>query len=689
MAKNKRKTPPPDHQRKAEPDHSQEPTPDAGVIIRAFAASGDDAIRRLRAEDEEAGAPARYEVRLTTADPVHIGPDYHETLGHEAGEVRMDWLNSGNAPLLWMHRHEEQLGVIEGAAVREGSIFITLRFGPSPLAQEKQRDVEADILRNVSVGFRIHGWRFEEETDEGDFYRVTDWEPKEASFVTVPADPNTGLGRSASEKCHLQEIEQFRTERTNNITTSTMAKPGDNNQAPEGATLPEGAQRSAGTVTIEREPAPDNRRAIQDAVAQDRDRQRKLRDIGDRWNFSDEAERACDEGTSIADFNSMVLEKGQTRSLGTSTDEIGLSPKEKKRYSIANVVRALTTGNTRAAEFELDVSDTLKEAQGRSNDRFALPTDVLMRGWVPQDSGLRSMMYGERALVGVTAGNAEAADLVETELRDSMFIESLREHGVLLSQGVTVLPGLVGEVDIPRELTNPEFYWVAEDVEPTDGDYTLDNVQLRFKTVAGRISFTRQAGKTSTPGIEGLLTNSIRKGVANAVENALINGTGASGQPTGILATSGIGSVTTSGTLTRDLLLSFEQALGDANADTSNSIGLTNTRGKAVMLTTKTDTGSGLFVGTRTSNSENAVDTDIGRFHISNLVPRNLGAGTDKSAIIYGNAAGLNVGMWGGVEMMRDVSTKAATGGVVLRVFQDLDCVVSRPAEWAVATDLT
>jgi len=666
---------------------TKEPEADGGVIVRAFA-GGQDAVTRLRSEESDGAeeAPARYEVRLTTDAAVNIFADYHETLGHDRGEVRMDWLQSGNAPLLWMHRHDQQLGVIEGAEIRDGSVYVTVRFGPSPLAQEKRADVEAGILRNVSVGFRIHQWRFEGETEDGEHYRVSDWEPKEASFVTVPADPNTGFGRSASEKCHLQEIEQFRDKRNNETTTtSIMAKEADISNAQDSSTHTSNSGGERSTIVVEREA--DNTRAINDAVSADRERQRKIRDIGSQWNFSEEAERACDDGTSIADFNAMVLEKGQTRSLGTTTEDIGLSQKERKRYNLANVVQALITGSTRGAEHEFEVSDAIKESQGRSNDRVAIPTDVLLRGWIPQDAATRSALYGERATVGVGVGNSEAADIVATELRDDMFIESLREEAVVLGMGVTVLPGLVGNVEIPRELTNPAFYWVAEDAEPTEGDYTLDKISLSYKTVAGRIPFTRQAGKTTTPGIEGLLTRSIRKGLAIAIDQTLINGPGSGGEPEGILNASGIGSVTTSGTLTREHLFDLEEDLANANASTSGAQGLTNTHGKRVLLTTKTDAGSGLFVGSRGDNG--SVDTDVGNFKISNNVPNNLGVGTDKTAIIYGNFSSLHVGMWGGVELIRDTATKVATGGVVLRVFQDLDCVVGQAANFSAITDLT
>lgn len=664
----------------------QPPADPSQVLTRAFRADP-ESIRRVRAEGENDDAPARYEFRLTTDDAVNLYADVHETLDHSADAVRMGWMQSGSAPVLWMHDHTQQLGVIESAEIRDGSIWPTVRLGNSGLAKEKRQDIDDGILRNVSVGFRIHGWEHEREDETGDYYRVTDWEPLEASLVTVPADRGTGFGRSAGEKCRLSEIEQARKSRaqSNNNQSNTMPETTEPDAPATQNTEPTAQRQRSVEITNE---AP-SQRAIEDAVAADRQRQAQIRRVGREWGFASDAERACEDGTSVADFNAEVLNKAQKRTPGTTSEEIGLSKKEKKRYSFTNVFEALATGDSRRAEYEFEVSEALKEHQGRSNDRVAIPTDFLLRGWIPRDPAIRSLLYGERALVGVGVGNSEAAELVDTELASEMFIESLREQTVLMQLGPTMLPGLVGNVQIPRELTNPAFEFVAEDAEPTDGNYTMDNVTLTFGTVASRISFTRQAGKTSTPGLEGLLTRSIRRGLGIAIESNAINGDGAGNNPTGILNTSGIGSVTSGGTITHGNLLELEEDLGTANADTGMSVGLTNSHGKKLLLETKKDAGSGLFLGTRAGDGINAVDTDIGRIYVTNNVPANLGVGTDKTGLIYGNISSLLIGMWGGVEMIRDTATKVATGGVVLRIFQDLDINVARPAEFSAIQDLT
>lgn len=660
-------------------------TAEGRVFFRALT----DAQIRQRADVPEGNV---YTVRLTTDDPVEIWPGVREILGHEPGEVRMDWLASGNAPCLWMHdRKDGHIGVIESAEIRAGGIFMTVRLGDNELAMAKRGDIASGILRNTSVGFRIYGEERVESTETHDTWRVNDWEPIEGSFVSVPADLGAGFGRDA--KSYLTEAKRAALDtRSTDQPTPTMPAA---TEAPAKQTQTQDPVR---TVEVVKEPDPaEVQRMADQKVQAELDRRDKIRATGEKLGMQELAEKAIDQRTSIEDFNAQVLATFDKRTGGVTTTEANLTEKEKKRYSIFNVMDALASGNPDVAAFEREVSQEIKRRQGRENenDRFAIPMDVCVRDIV-RDNAMRAMAQGrlghaERALLSVDAvGNQEVAKIVDNELLDEMFIESLREDTVFLARGVTVLGGLRGDVTIPIELTNPSMYWVGEDVEPTEGDYTLSTLGLEFKTVGGRVPFTRKAFKQSTPQIENLLTRSMREGVRIALDTAAINGAGSATVPEGVLQASGIGSVTSGGTLTYSHLLQLEEALGDANANTARAIGMTNTHGKRLLLQTfKNGVGGETALGSRVSGDVNALDTDIGRFFIGNTVPRNLGVGTDKTAMIYGNPAAYFIAMWGGLELGIDLATKVATGGRVVRVFQDVDGRVMQAANFAAIVDLT
>jgi len=113
-----------------------------------------------------------------------------EVLVHDPGAVD---LTRAPLPLIVGHDPSElPVGIVEGLRVEGGRLRGSLRFGKSSRAQEVFADVKAGILRNLSVGYLVQAT----ERGQGDSYRVTRWQPYEASLVACPADPSVGIGRS-------------------------------------------------------------------------------------------------------------------------------------------------------------------------------------------------------------------------------------------------------------------------------------------------------------------------------------------------------------------------------------------------------------------------------------------------------------------------------------------------------------
>lgn len=627
-------------------------------------------IEKIERKREDEDSPEKFTFRLSSEVPVEFYANEFEVLDHSPKSVRMDWINSGNAPALWMHDRKSPVGIIESARLTNKSLEVTVRFGSSELAASTKKDVEAGIIKNVSVGYRIHSWSLESSDDGVDTYRVTDWEPQEGSFVTIPADKTVGVGRSDSLRALLSESNG--TEEEENL-RSQSTKP----------------KAMPATITKEDPPKIDEGKARSEGAQQERERASGINQIADRtkgYDLEKLRSEALENGTSIDSFRSAVLDEIQRQTPKLNQGDMGVSQKDAKRYSISKVMEGLRSGNlAQVAPHELEVSEELKKRTGKGGDTIAIPIDVALRGWIPKNSRAleawgSTMGLSKRDLQSVTGtGNGTVSNIVDNELLDEMFVFSLREESAILDAGVTMIPGLVGDAEIPVELLNPEFFWVGEDEEPTEGNYGLGRVGLNFHTLAGQIPFSRQSGKQSVPGIESLLIQSCRKGAALGLAKALYSGTGVGEVPRGILATPGIGDVVAGGAYSRDVLIDLEVALGSSNV-MGESMSFTNTVSAGGFAKTPVSADSDRFVGKYARGQRKLLETEIGDVHIDNLVPNNT--------IIHGVPSSLVVGMWGTLELGVDTATKAATGGKVIRVFLDADTVIPQPANWAVCDDL-
>lgn len=119
-----------------------------------------------------------------------------EILDHSPESVRMDFLNSGRAPLLQFHDHQAVIGVIETASIHNGIGVANVRFGRTGTASDALQNVDDGIAVNTSVGYHVHAMRLDSEVNGEPVYRIVDWEPLEISQVAVPADPFVGFGRA-------------------------------------------------------------------------------------------------------------------------------------------------------------------------------------------------------------------------------------------------------------------------------------------------------------------------------------------------------------------------------------------------------------------------------------------------------------------------------------------------------------
>lgn len=563
-----------------------------------------------------------------------------EILDHSPQSIRLGRLTSGG-PLLMDHDARDQVGVIESVSIdgdRRGRAVV--RFGKSARADEVFNDVLDGIRSNVSVGYVIHSAQLVEKGEEIDTFRVDDWEPHEISLVSVPADSSVGVGRSAEEVSPVIQIQEKR-----QMSVETTRE----------NTVDEAAIRAA---------------AAQDANAAALKRINDIEAIGRQMHYYDGNKHAADfirAGKSAEEFTAFMLKQAETKPLPTA--DIGMSKKEAQSFSFVRAISALSaTGADRerlmkAAAFEMECSNAVAEKMGKESRGMFVPNEVQQRD--------------------LTVGTATAGgNLVATDLLAGSFIDMLRNRMALAGMGATMLTGLNGNIAIPRQTGGATAYWVAESGAPTESQAAFDQVPMSPKTVGAFSDISRKLLLQSSIGIEQFVRSDLARVLGLEIDRVGVNGSGASNQPTGILNTSGIGSVAggTNGLApTWDHIVDLETAVAVANADIASLGYLTNAKVRGKLKKTFVDgPGSGERVWQRGADPLNGYMAAV-----SNQVPSNLTKGTSTgvcSAILFGNFSDLIMGFWGVLDLMVDPYSNSTSGTVRVVALQDVD-VAARHAE--------
>lgn len=134
---------------------------------------------------------------------------YREVLSMAPAHVRLERLNAG-APVLDSHSAfavNDILGtVVPGTArIEKAKGIATVRFSKRKAVEPIWQDVTDGILRNVSIGYRVHKFIEEQSKNEEIPTRTAvDWEPFEISMVPMPADVGAKVrGDEATNSCVL------------------------------------------------------------------------------------------------------------------------------------------------------------------------------------------------------------------------------------------------------------------------------------------------------------------------------------------------------------------------------------------------------------------------------------------------------------------------------------------------------
>ena len=626
--------------------------------------------------DEEART---VEFPFSSEMPVDRGYLGREVLDHRAESVDLSRLKDAG-PLLFNHDRDKPIGVVEDAYLKNKRGYVKVRFSDNPFPSEVFNDVKSGILRGVSTGYAVNKTE-EESSEDGDSnqYRVVAWQPLEVSICSLAADPSVGVGRGAITTQQKETSNICKEQREDAVTATPVAphKPNPPVKTVDMSATPESIE----VVRAETEKS---------VLSKERARVASIRELCATHKLPELAKTAEDNGMSIEETRAKALDAISKKPVET-VSPVELDQKQQERYSLVSGIRAALTGDWSEAGYVRELSQEV--------ERSGLKRSAERSFFVPFTALTKRATY-------VTSGATTGGNLVATDLYDQDFIEALRNQSKMMSLGVKALPGLVGDVAIPRRSgVSSTYYLSSETTAITQSESTFDQVTMTPKNLAALSKYSRQTLLTATPGIEELIRTDLTDGLNLAVDLGILNGAGSSGAPTGIMQTSGIGSVaigTNGGAVTIEALVDLEEQILIDNGNVSDNMAyVTNAKVLAELKKLRAGgsaSGDGSFLW-------NTDPSSIGRggtpgsvngypLAVTNQVPSNLTKGSSSgvcSAVLMGDFSQTSVGFWGsGLEItVGEESDDFAKALTSVRGIITYDVAVRHAESFAACLDIT
>ena len=583
-------------------------------------------LTRAEADPQAMEIPCSFASDAIIDDP-WLGP---VQLSMDATAIDLSEAITRGIPVMMMHERDLPIGRVKDVRLEGGRLLGTIRFSRSDKGQKLYHDCVDGILTDTSVGASINAVR-----EEANHLVALRWKPNEVSLVDRGADAAVGINRRHQPtpvSPPAAPVAVINPEDTPMAETPIHA----DSQGSAPATPP--------AVGINRQSEQDQAiMGLAEYIHARHPETHILRLAEDYSQFGRPFEDFRNEAWGIVKRAQELAPKQ-----AAAQPDIGLTQQEAKEFSIVRAALAQLTGDWKKAGFELECSRAIADQLGKAPRGFFVPAEV------QRAMGQASL---KRQSVGDPVGGGF---LVAQDYRGDMFVEALRAQSIAMQAGVRTLPGLQGNVTIPVQTGSASFAWIQEGGNGTDSNLTFGAINLAPRTISGAVPMTRRLLAQSSPAIEQLVRQDLVTGAALALDLAIFEGSGHSGVPLGIVNHASINTqaVSTDGSPTWAEMVGFESEIAADNALGGRMAYVTTPAVVGHCKTTSKDTGSGRFIqeGSTVNGYPVLVSTQL-----------------TASTIIFGDWSQIMVGMWGVLDIKADEAALAASGGLVLRAFHDVD----------------
>lgn len=233
-----------------------------------------------------------------------------------------------------------------------------------------------------------------------------------------------------------------------------------------------------------------------------------------------------------------------------------------------------------------------------------------------------------------------------------------------------------GSVAYPVATSGAVFGWQTTELGDVGAQKKYQTTERSLspdQTGGAQMIISRKALKQSGAGLEAAIRRDLQATIGAELDRVVINGTGATGEPLGIVpgaVTYGIETETQSPTEEATWAMFRAEVIAFMEANAISGAGAVNL---ALTPAIWGDLDDALISGTAVSQWDRLVK-HVGNPAISNTIPA-------ASAIMTANVQGVPpgvLGLYGGIDLIRDPFTKAASGSLVLTGLVTADFTVPR-----------
>lgn len=433
-------------------------------------------------------------------------------LSHSPDAVNMDWIKDG---IKLRDRHGgDQIAKLTGPMLRAGKLGGTkISWSVSERAQELRADYENGVRDECSVegDYSPDSLTVIGEREGVPLVRCSRWTPLAAALAVVtPADPNVGLNRSADG-------------RTAGMPDATKTEP---------ETKPAAAPAKA--------PAPAIRSKIMEKTPEQIAREKQGHEAAEIHalcaHFDVPMERTAEflkNGATLDDVRAAVLRDFASKKSATAPAKMVeakqteiVSREIKKGDRTFSLMRAAMGAVARMKGEKPAVDDGFERECSQETARV-LGRDPRGSFFVPWDAPVNRTIFQ-------ISGAGTGSDVVAQNLRPDLFINAFYAKLVLAKLGVKFIPGLVGDILLPKMLTSVSTGWVDETTATSATYPVMGQVKGTPHTAGAYVDITRQLQLQATPAADSIVTNALMSQLARTVQTGAFHGTGANNQPTGL-----------------------------------------------------------------------------------------------------------------------------------------------------------